>query len=216
MFIISVSTLFCERFYFPFFLNLVNEGHFTFPFFLTKTLCRPTIVLNRTDLNRTNRIEPIKMGPREKKRGGLTMHFWDRHKTITAYYETLTRSVCDKYQLTQMEYDILMFLYSNPQYHTAADIVNVRKSTKSHVSTSLKHLEERGLVEKKKSPDNKKYYEIYLLDDAKIIIDEGLVLQEKFRKKMFQGLTDEEMVMWKAIFKKICNNAEACLKEENN
>lgn len=144
------------------------------------------------------------------------MHFWDRHKTITTYYETLTKSVCDQYQLTQMEYDILMFLYSNPQYHTAADIVNVRKSTKSHVSTSLKHLEERGLIEKKKSADNKKYYEIYLLDDAKIIIDEGLVLQEKFRKKMFQGLTDEEMVMWKAIFKKICNNAEACLKEENN
>lgn len=156
------------------------------------------------------------MGPRGKERRRLAMHFWERHKTITTYYETLTKSVCDRYRLTQMEYDILMFLYSNPQYNTAADIVNVRKSTKSHVSSSLKQLEERGLVEKKKSSDNKKYYEIYLLDDAKIIIEEGLVLQEKFRKKMFQGLTDEEMVMWKAIFKKICDNAEACLKEENN
>ena len=29
------------------------------------------------------------------------MHFWDRHKTITGYYESLTSSICDKYDLTQ-------------------------------------------------------------------------------------------------------------------
>ena len=39
------------------------------------------------------------------------MHFWDRHKTITGYYESLTSSICDKYDLTPMEYDILMFLH---------------------------------------------------------------------------------------------------------
>ena len=54
---------------------------------------------------------------------GEGMHFGDQHKTITCYYETLTRSVCDQYVLTQMEYDILMFLYNNSQYKTAADIV---------------------------------------------------------------------------------------------
>lgn len=77
------------------------------------------------------------------------MNFWDHHKAITCYYELLMSSVCQKYQLRQMEYDILMFLYHNPQYHTAADIVRVRNSTKSHVSTSLKVLEERGLIEKR-------------------------------------------------------------------
>lgn len=51
------------------------------------------------------------------------MHFWDRHKTITGYYESLTSSICDKYDLTQMEYDILMFLHGNPEFNTAADIV---------------------------------------------------------------------------------------------
>ena len=24
------------------------------------------------------------------------MHFWDRHKTITGYYESLTSSICNK------------------------------------------------------------------------------------------------------------------------
>ena len=83
------------------------------------------------------------------------MHFWDQHKTITRYYEILMSSVCEKYQLKHLEYDILMFLHNNPQYRTAADIVRVRKSTKSHVSTSLKTLEDRGFIAKKTDPVNK-------------------------------------------------------------
>ena len=46
------------------------------------------------------------------------MYFWDKHKTITTYYELLSGEVCDRYGLTQMEYDILMFLHNNPQYNT--------------------------------------------------------------------------------------------------
>ena len=34
------------------------------------------------------------------------MNFWDHHKAITCYYELLMSSVCQKYQLRQMEYDI--------------------------------------------------------------------------------------------------------------
>ena len=71
------------------------------------------------------------------------MYFWDKHKTITSYYELLSGEVCDRYGLTQMEYDILMFLHNNPQHNTAAEIVKIRKSTKSHVSTSLKDLENK-------------------------------------------------------------------------
>ena len=54
------------------------------------------------------------------------MYFWDKHKTITSYYELLSGEVCDRYGLTQMEYDILMFLHNNPQQNTAAEIVKIR------------------------------------------------------------------------------------------
>ena len=106
------------------------------------------------------------------------MHFWDRHKTITGYYESLTSSICDKYDLTQMEYDILMFLHNNPQHSTAAEIVKVRKSTKSHVSTSLKNLENEGLIERIQSEDNKKHIEIVLLDKAELIVEAGIKAQK--------------------------------------
>ena len=135
------------------------------------------------------------------------MFFWDQHKTITSCYELFTRKVCDRYQLTQMEYDILMFLHNNPQQNTAAEIVKIRKSTKSHVSTSLKKLENKGLVEKIQSENNKKHIEIILLDKAELIIEAGHNAQKQFAKNVLSGLTEEKQVCIN-IFDKICNNAE--------
>ena len=142
------------------------------------------------------------------------MNFMDKHKIIICYYSRLTRSICEKFGLTQMEYDILMFLHNHPQFNTAADIVKIRKATKSHVSTTLKTLEDNGLVRKIQSPDNKKRIEIELLEPAKKVIQEGLSVQKEFVKDLFQGLSEEELRMWQSIFVKVCNNAERCLKEK--
>lgn len=141
------------------------------------------------------------------------MFFRDYHRTITCYYEKLNGAVCDKYNLTQMEYDILMFLHNNPQYNTAAEIVKIRRSTKSHVSTSLRMLEEKGLIEKRQSEDNKKYIAIILLDKAKTIVNEGIAVQKQFARDILDGLSDEEMDMCKAVFEKIYENAEKRLKQ---
>ena len=141
------------------------------------------------------------------------MFFWDQHKTITSYYELLARNVCDTYDLTQMEYDILMFLHDNPQFNTAADIVKVRKSTKSHVSISLKDLKTKRLIDRIQSPNNKKRIEIVLLDDAIPIIDAGKNAQKQFARNVLNGLTEEEMRMCIQVFQKICSNADECLKK---
>lgn len=141
------------------------------------------------------------------------MNFWDQHKNITLYYELLTKSICDKYDLKQMEYDILMFLHFYPQYNTAADIVKIRKSTKSHVSTSLKVLEEKGLIERKQSVEDKKCIEIFLLKKSDTIIDDGIDIQKKFMRALFEGISEDEMKIFKAVFDKICKNADQYLKE---
>lgn len=142
------------------------------------------------------------------------MFFWDQHKTITSCYEMLTRKVCEQYQLTQMEYDILIFLHNNPQHNTAAEIVKIRKSTKSHVSSSLKNLENRGLVERIQSVDNKKHIEIVLLEKAVPIIEDGIKVQKEFAKTLLQGLSEEEKRICVEVFNKICKNADEYLKTD--
>ncbi len=142
------------------------------------------------------------------------MHFWDQHKLITYYYESLSKSICEKYNLTKMEYDILMFLYNNPQFNTAADIVKVRKSTKSHVSIALKDLEKKGMIERRQNPNNKKIIEIFLLEKAKKISDEGMNLQKKLMHNLLDGFSDDEKKICKIMFDKIAANAESYLKKQ--
>jgi len=52
-----------------------------------------------------------------------------------------------------------------------------------------------------------------LLEPAQEIIQAGLNVQKEFIRNMFQGLTEEEMAIWKNIFVKMCNNAEKCLQD---
>ncbi len=96
-----------------------------------------------------------------------------------------------------------------------AEIVKIRKSTISHVSTSLKKLENKGLVEKIQSKDNKKHIEIILLDKAELIIEAGHNAQKQFAKNVLSGLTKKNrsvsiyltrsVIMQKNIEKYQCN-----------
>ncbi len=144
------------------------------------------------------------------------MHFWDEHKTITRYYEMKVSGVCEKYQLRQLEYDILMFIYNNPKYNTAADIVRIRKSTKSHVSTSLKVLEDRGFIERRVDKDNKKHVTIHLLQMANEVIEDGIWAQKEFAQDMFEGLSEEEIRVFMNVFQKVYENAERMISSEKN
>lgn len=140
------------------------------------------------------------------------MDFWDHHMDITRYYDLLAGEVCEKHKVTRMEYNIIMFLYNNPQHNTAADIVKVRKSTKSHVSTSLKELEQRGMVKRVQSLNNKRHVEIALLDKARPVVMDGCQVQKRFEKGVLSGLSQEEKDACVSLFLKICNNAEELLK----
>lgn len=144
------------------------------------------------------------------------MHFWDEHKTITRYFEIKVSGVCEKYQLRQLEYDILMFIYNNPAYNTVADIVRIRKSTKSHVSTSLKVLEDRGFIERRVDKDNKKHVTIHLLQLANEVIEDGIWVQKEFAQDMFEGLSEEEIKVFINVFQKVYDNAERMISNEKN
>ena len=77
----------------------------------------------------------------------------------------------------------------------------------------MKKLENKGLVERIQSKDNKKHIEIILLDKAEIIVKAGINAQKQFARDVLSGLTEEEKHMCIDVFDKICNNAEKCLRE---
>ena len=121
-------------------------------------------------------------------------------------YERTVMPVCRAFGLTYMEFTILMFLYRNPQYDTAAQIVKIRRLTKSHVSISLKGLQERGLVEGVYFPGNQKTLHLKLTEKAKPILEAGLAAQQKFGEILVQDFTSEEMEQFQYLLNKLHKN----------
>lgn len=80
------------------------------------------------------------------------------------------------------------------------------------MSTSLKELENRGLIKKVQSAENKKHIEIILLSDAESIIEAGIEAQKKFAQNVLKGLTEEEKHICITVFNKICSNADEYMK----
>ena len=92
---------------------------------------------------------------------------------------------------------------------------DIKDGHKNKKKASVKKLENKGLIKRKQSKDNKKHIEIVLLDDAALIVDAGLNAQKQFAQNVLRGLTEEEKHVCMNVFDKICNNAEELLRGES-
>ena len=107
-------------------------------------------------------------------------------------YTAMVNPVCSKHGLTYMEFTVLMFLANNPQFDTASDIVNYRHLTKSHVSISIRSLEEKGLLKGEHHKPNRRTIHLAVQDSANTIISDGRAAQSEFGKILFSGFSDFE------------------------
>ena len=135
------------------------------------------------------------------------MIFWENQKIIRALYTQCTKPVCNRFGLTQMEYDIMMFLHNHPQYDTAADLVKTRMLTKSHVSAALKALEDKRYIERSHRNGNRKSVHLKITDAAEAAVIAGENAQKNFAGKLFKGFSDAEFAQCRALFSRMCENA---------
>lgn len=129
-------------------------------------------------------------------------------------YERTVMPVCRKFGLTYMEFTVLMFLANNPQHDTAAQIVKIRRLTKSHVSVSLKALQERGLVKGFYAPGNKKRLHLVMTEQAMPVVEAGVAAQKEFGDKLIRGFTPEEVAQLQFLTEKLHENMKR--EEEEN
>ena len=129
-------------------------------------------------------------------------------------YERTVMPVCREYGLTYMEFTVLMFLANNPQYDTAAQIVKIRRLTKSPVSVSLKRLQEQGLVQGYYLPGNQKTLHLQLTAQAQPVVEAGFAAQKEFGDILIRGFTPEEVSQLRNLTEKLHENMKR--EEENN
>ena len=127
-------------------------------------------------------------------------------------YSALFVPVCAKYKLTMTEMLVLLFLSQDTQYDTASDIVDKLKITKSHVSASMRDLEERGYLRRSYAGRNHRTIHLHLCGGADEIVREGKSVQQKFLSVISRGFTDEELRTLGSYLKRINENVQDYLQ----
>ena len=146
------------------------------------------------------------------KEGELVINYFAHCIDVEELYKNEVAAVCEKYGLTYMEFTVLMFLANNPQYDTATQIVRYRHLAKSHVSISIRSLQERGLILGEHKGGNHRTIHLSVADKAKDIIADGRAAQSKFCEIIFAGFSREEVEMLQQFTEQVNRN----IKEYTN
>lgn len=140
------------------------------------------------------------------KEGVLVINYFAHCIDVEELYKNEVAAVCEKYGLTYMEFTVLMFLANNPQYDTATQIVRYRHLAKSHVSISIRSLQERGLILGEHKGGNHRTIHLSVADKAKDIIADGRAAQSKFCEIIFAGFSKEEVEMLQQFTEQVNRN----------
>ena len=136
----------------------------------------------------------------------MEFRYFDNILQARKAYARALEPVCKAWDLTHNEVDILLFLYNTPKLDRAADIVSRRGIAKSHVSLSVADLEARGLLTRHCDPEDRRTVRLELTDQGQTIADAGRMAQDSFFRKVFVGLSSEELAQWRQILEKVVQN----------
>ena len=144
----------------------------------------------------------------------IKVNFFENQKTFSALYAALTEGVRKKYAITRADFDVLMFLYNNPQYDTAAQVVKYRRLVKSQVSVAVAELVQRGYITAAYFGGNKKTVFLTLTQSGKAVAEEGRRAQRTFAETLFGGFGEEEIQNVKSYLARALDNAERFFEEK--
>lgn len=137
-----------------------------------------------------------------------SINYFDIMGMAKKNYARCLDPVCRRWELTKNELDVLLFLYNNPEFDRAADIVSRRGMAKSHVSLSVTNLESRGMLERQFDAFDRRMAHLKLTENGSAAAAEARQIQMQFFSKLYQGITREEFALWGEMTKKICENIE--------
>ena len=136
---------------------------------------------------------------------------------IVNSYAMEKKTVMEKYSMTSIEVDVMLFLANNPQFDTAAEIVSIRKIAKSHVSLAVSRLTERGYLEKSKDSKDRKKSHLVITEKASSMVKDAQKFQAEFREQMLAGFSKEERALLQDFTRRISRNLlDLSLKKKGN
>lgn len=119
--------------------------------------------------------------------------------------------IMEEYGLRPVELDILEFI-TKENIDTAKEIIHRIRLSKSHISKSLEHLLEKGLINMKEDEDDRRVMRITLTEASYKVIDKVNVAYEQCRQILTEGVSEEELQVFRRVIRQMNDNVNGELE----
>ena len=119
--------------------------------------------------------------------------------------------IMEEYGLRPVELDILEFI-TKENIDTAKEIIHRIHLSKSHISKSLEHLLEKGLINMKEDEDDRRVMRITLTEASYKVIDKVNVAYEQCRQILTEGVSEEEVKVFRRVIRQMNDNVNGELE----
>ena len=130
-------------------------------------------------------------------------------------HSSLFYPVCLKYRLTLAELLVLLFLADHRQYDTGGGGGGRLKLAKSHLSVSVRDLEERGYLRGGYQGHDHRTIHLRLCAAADGVVADAREARRQFRSVLEQGFTQEELEALRGYLRRAADNVSAYLKRSS-
>lgn len=134
---------------------------------------------------------------------------------VTKLHGLMLGEISRKFGLTDMEMNIIAFLHNNPRLDTAADIVELRRLSKSNVSKAVSSLCSKKLLTSRTYESDRRKVHLILTAEAFAIEKEIAACTEKLLGVVFDGFSKEDAGLYKALNARIKDNIVRYLEEND-
>ncbi len=144
-------------------------------------------------------------------------------KTIPIFHEALElysemcKPICEKLNMPQPAFDILLFLANYPEYCTARDITRYRGIKSNLVSIYVEKLVNEELLERKTVPEDRRQIRLLCTEKAQVLIEQGRQVQEHFEEVLKEGMSKEDIAHFEKsirLLEKNLSRARDAVKKE--
>ena len=121
-------------------------------------------------------------------------------------YEKACRPLWMEAEMSKTAFDILLFLGSNPCYHTAKDISTLKSIRANVVSMHVDELVKSGYLTRRRGTEDRRTIELSYTEKAVPLIQRGQLVQKKLCEELMDGLPQKDRVIFHSCMDKIIEN----------
>ena len=122
-------------------------------------------------------------------------------------YNVMCKPLCQQLKLPQTAFDILMFFGNNPEYHTASDVVEIRRIKANKLVCE-------GYLERREAPDDRRKTLLFCTEKAQDVIEKGRMIQSIFKDTLLDGTDDVSKEIFFHMLHVMEKNMDNILKGE--